>query len=689
MRFGIAVFLAVLVMFVVFLFYYMAVGPDAGAASGSSKTYNVTVDAPRGEILDRNGVALVSNRQGNALRFNAAFFPSKQTQRNEEIYVLINLLESRNEKWTDNLPIVEDKNGNFVFANDRDSDIKAMKSKNYLNLNSYASADDCLYALSEMYDLDKYDRSAQRKLASVQYEMWRTGYSVSSPYTFADDVSDDTVSIIKANSDKLAGVEPLITSYREIPDGTIAPHIIGETGVISEDFYNEQKEKLDKELDDSSLSDEEKANLKLNAYSVDDVVGQFGIESAMEKYLRGKKGIQKVTVSSDGSVDTSYSVNPSQGDTVVLTIDAGLQRVAQNALENRVKQLVDTSTGLEAAGACVVLDADTSEVLASATYPSYDLNEYYKNYSKLLKADGNPLINRVLQSTYEPGSTFKPAMAIAGLESGVIDINTEFYCSSVFQYYDMKFGCLSAHGNQTVRDALQNSCNIYFYNVGERLGIDRMNEYCRKLGLGKPTGVELSESDGILAGREYRQSIGSVWQMGDTIQAAIGQSDNLFNIMQLANYCATIANGGTRHRCHFVKYITDPSTGTEIYDAGTKTLENTGFSQKNLNIVKEGMYRVAKYGTPASTFSQIPENVAAKTGTTQVKRLVNGKYISGNNGLIISFAPYEDPEIVVAVIVENVDSGSATAQVAADIYNYYFSTRTQVVSGQNTGTLLR
>ncbi len=685
-------FIGILLLYGVFLSVTIISGGEA-SYSGSSSQVQVVVEAARGEILDRNGVTLVSNRQGNSIEFNAALFPpqSKQQERNRIIAALIELCESKNEKWIDNLPLTYDENGNLTYTEGRETDIANLKKKNMLNLNPYATADNCLDALIELYSLEEYDRAEARKIASVLYEMWRTGYSVSTPYTFAEDVSNETISIIKEKSDFFKGVEASVDTYREFYDGTLAPHIVGITGAISSDEYDSRQKELEEKKNSGNYSQEELENLDRNAYTLTDYVGKFGIESAMEDTLRGEKGVKTISVDAGGAVTSSYTVIPKQGDTVVLTLDAGLQRVAQNALQARILELTKNSANseLDAAGAVVVLDVNTGEVLASASYPSYNLTEYYQNYNSLLKAKGSPLINRVLQSSYEPGSTMKLSTALAGLETGVIDKQTKFYCSSVFQYFDVTFGCLSAHGELNVVTALEKSCNIYFYNVAEQLGIDVMNDYSSKLGLGQKTGVELNESAGILAGRAYRESIGSTWQMGDTIQAAIGQSDNLFTIIQLANYGATIANNGTRYKCHYVKYIMSADHDEILYEAKPEAVERTGISQSSIDIVKEGMLAVTTTGSCRTAFAGITEKVGAKTGTSQVKKIVNGKTLEGNNGLNVSFAPFDNPEIAIAVIIENVDSGTATATVAADIYDYYFSTKNQISTSQPSNQLLR
>lgn len=691
LRIGVMSSLFVLIITVYCVVLIKAVVVDNNTGNSVSK-YDVVVEGARGEILDRNGVTLVYNRQGNSIKFNAALFPSqsKNSERNEIIYTLIELCESKNEEWIDNLPIIYNEFGELVFEEERETDIKGLKSSNMLNLNSYATAQNCLDALTDMYDLHNYDEATARKIASVRYEMWRTGYSITNPYTFAEDVSNETVSIIKEKSEFFRGVDVEIAAYREYSDSALSPHVIGVTGVINSDEYNKYNDSLSEKLESTDYTDEEKTELKRNSYSVTDYIGKFGIELAMEDYLKGTKGVKTISIDSQSNVQSEYTVNPEQGNTVVLTMESGLQKVAQNSLERRIQELrAMSSSELDAAGAVVVVDVDTGEVLASASYPTYDLAEYFEKYDELLEADGNPLVNRALQSTYEPGSTMKISTAVAGLEEKAINTQSTYYCNSIFEYFDVTFGCLHSHGYLDVIHALEKSCNIFFYNVSESLGIDVMNSYSSKLGLGQKTGVEIAESKGILAGRSYRESIGSSWQMGDTIQAGIGQSDNLFTIIQLANYCATIANNGTRYKCHFVKYIMSADHSEIIYEAQPEIVEKTGFSQASVDIVKQGMLAVTTTGSCTAAFSKIPEKVGAKTGTTQVKRVIDGRVVEGNNGLNISFAPFDKPEIAVAVIIENVDSGTATATVAADIYEYYFSTKNQVSSSQSTNQLLR
>ena len=361
-----------------------------------------------------------------------------------------------------------------------------------------------------------------------------------------------------------------------------------------------------------------------------------------------------------------------------------LQKQVQDALAAFVEEYRDKES-IPAVGSAVVIDVKTGGVLACATYPSYDLSTYYDNYAALAADTDSPLWNRALLSTYAPGSTMKPAIAVAGLEEGVITETSTFRCTRYYTYFtDTVFRCTGYHGSIDVKEALNQSCNIFFYETGRLLGIERMNEYCSRFGLGQKTGVEVGESTGVLASIEYRESHGGTWYPGDTVQAAIGQSDNLFTPIQLANYAAALATG-TRYQAHFVKSI-------KTADYSETILENTGtlaqelnVSDNTLRIVREGMRR---YGARISALRNLPVAVAAKSGTAESKAKVDGDIVEGLNGFMISFAPYEDPEIAVAVAIENLNSGTATATLVAQIYEAYFAAETQLDTEQGYNSVL-
>lgn len=630
------------------------------AQNSTLSTYTVTIEAARGEIVDRNGNPLVTNRQGNSIILDAAYFPSSEEndERNAIIMNLIELFEANGEEYVNNLPLVQSADG-IAFTEDEDA-VATMKSEDMFNLQSYATAQNCFDAMVEKYGLEGYDTATALKIGSIRYELTRLLFSIENPVTIADDVSDETVAAIKEDQQTYLGADVLAVAYREYADSTLAPHILGTVRKINAEEY---------------------AELRDEGYGINDTIGESGIEAAMESELRGTPGELTITIDADGNVTEEITKEPIQGNTVVLTIDRDLQRIAQQQLEITCNE-VSTS---QSAGAVVVEDVNTGAILAAASYPTYDLQDYYDSYSSLASNSRQPLFNRFALGTYAPGSTFKPAMACAALEEGVIDESTTFRCGGVWQYYDVTFRCLNsrAHGSENVREALRDSCNIFFYNCADRLGISKMNEYASMFGLGEKTGVEISEAAGVLAGPASAERYNRVWQMGDTIQSGIGQSDNLFTPLQLANYCATVANGGTKYEMHFVQSVINTSSGT-IEETGAAVAQELPISDNTFNIVHEGMRMVAQQYTLSNIFSDSGVDVACKTGTSQVIR--NGE--EANNGFLITFAPYENPEISIASAIELAGSGTSTAEITASIIEYYYSNNTDEQPAQNTGTLL-
>lgn len=651
------------------------------------RSVDTTVEAARGEILDCNGVPLVVNEQISSIVLDASYFPStsEQEQRNAILCALIHLTEEAGVAWNDDLPLVFDVNGNIQYKENAESDIAFLKSRDVLHLNAYATAQNCFDGLIEKFDLQDYSKEDARKIASVCYSLKRIAFSAANPYTFADEIPGTLAAKIKENSALYAGVDVRVTSKRKYTDGTIAPHILGVVGKLNAEEYNAKKEAFDTESANPDLSAQDKQTLSLRAYSMDDTIGKFGIESAMESYLRGTNGIMTTTTDSDGNKTSELTTAPKDGDAVILTIDSVFQKQVQDALGRFIQNYRDKES-IPAVGSAVVVDVKSGAVLACATYPSYNLTTYYEDYSALAADKSSPLWNRALMSTYEPGSTLKPAIAVAGLEEGIITESTHIRCTHVYtQFPDTPFKCLGYHGSIDVKEALNQSCNIYFYETGRLLGINKMNDYCTRFGLGQKTGVEIPESTGVLASISYREAHGGIWYPGDTVQAAIGQSDNLFTPIQLANYAATIANGGTHYQAHFVKSIKSGDYSETVLENNGTVLNELGVSDSSLRIVKEGMLRL---GSRLSAFKDLPVQVAAKTGTAESKAKVGGDIVEGLNGFMISFAPYDDPEIAVAIAIENLNSGSATAVLMADIYKAYFTATGDFAAEDGYNTIL-
>ena len=628
-------------------------GDSYAQAVSSVSTRTATITAARGEIVDTNGNKLVYNEQSYSIVFNASYFPSEQEKRNEIIISLIRLFEDNGLEWIDNVPLVYDSKGAIQFKEDSDSLIKQMKSRNMLNLNGYATAEECYNALIEEFELESFDKYDARKVASVCFEMMRQEFSVSAPYTFAEDVPEDISSSIMENSSFYEGVETKVVPVRTYTDGTLAPHILGMVGSIDAEEYSELKEK---------------------GYKMNDTVGKSGIELAMEDYLKGTDGEETIYTDDEGNRTSEVTKEPEQGNTVVLTIDSNMQKVAQDALKGALEDYAGTvGNQVPNAGAVVVLSCKDSSILACASYPTYDISTYAENAEELNKATGSPLWNRALMSTYATGSTAKPSVAIAALEEGIIDEDYTVYCNGSYTYLGQAFKCEQAHATAFVNvvNAIDESCNTFFMEVGRLLGIEKMNEYRNLLGLGSKTGCELNEATGVLDSPEYRSTLGQDWLPGYTVQSAIGQAGNLWTPIQLANYVNTIANGGTRYRTHFVKSIKSADYTETILENKAEVVCETGISEETLDIVKRGMREVGVTGYCARYFSYLPVEVACKTGTSQEYRKINGVSTKINNGFLIAFAPYDDPQIAIAVVGEGMVSGVYVAPVVAAIVEYY------------------
>jgi penicillin-binding protein 2 len=628
-------------------------GDSYAEAVSSVSTRTATITAARGEIVDTNGNKLVYNEQSYSIVFNASYFPSEQEKRNEIIISLIRLFEDNGLEWIDNVPLVYDSKGVIQFKEDSDSLIKQMKSRNMLNLNGYATAEECYNALIEEFELESFDKYDARKVASVCFEMMRQEFSVSAPYTFAENVPEDISSSIMENSSFYEGVETKVVPVRTYTDGTLAPHILGMVGSIDAEEYSELKEK---------------------GYKMNDTVGKSGIELAMEDYLKGTDGEETIYTDDEGNRTSEVTKEPEQGNTVVLTIDSNMQKVAQDALKSALEDYAGTvGNQVPNAGAVVVLSCKDSSILACASYPTYDISTYAENAEELNKATGSPLWNRALMSTYATGSTAKPSVAIAALEEGIIDEDYTVYCNGSYTYLGQTFKCEQAHATAFVNvvNAIDESCNTFFMEVGRLLGIEKMNEYRNLLGLGSKTGCELNEATGVLDSPEYRSTLGQDWLPGYTVQSAIGQAGNLWTPIQLANYVNTIANGGTRYRTHFVKSIKNADYTETILENKAEVVCETGISEETLDIVKRGMREVGVTGYCARYFSHLPVEVACKTGTSQEYRKIGGVSTKINNGFLIAFAPYDDPQIAIAVVGEGMVSGVYVAPVVAAIVEYY------------------
>ena len=615
-----------------------------------SSIYRNKTDALRGEILDVNGVGFVENLTGYKILIDRFALPAEKE--NQTILDLIALLKLKNEPFIDELPIKLIPGGQFEFVEGKEKEIKELKGKNRLNLNSYSTASECMEKLAKKYNCENFEPKIKRDIVSVKYNMDVNGYydSMASSYIFADDISSELLMIVSEKFQDNQGVRIGLSAKRQPVNSDLAPHIIGSVGKISEEQYETFKDK---------------------GYSLADVVGKSGIESVMEEYLHGVAGEKKVEVAKDGSVlHTPNAKEAKPGNTIYLTIDSRLQKAANESLARAVRSSGQYDC---VAGGVVALSVKDFSVLAAATYPSYDLAKLSEPgyYSQLVNDKTNPLFNRAFQGAFAPGSIFKPLVACGALEEGVLTPEDKVKCVGIYHYPGHNFTtkCLGVHGNADLNYAMAKSCNVYFSEVGRRLGIENMNLYSKKFGLGVKTGIELTETAGVLAGPEYSKSIGSKWSNLVTIKAAIGQSDNQFSPLQLATYVATIASGGNRYRTHLIRKITDYRRENIIMENNPDTpelIDTSGVSQEHLNMVKNAMRQVVLSGT-ATNFNNYIVPIAAKTGTAQNS--------GSDHTTFICFAPYENPEIAIGVVIEHGVKGMVSKIVAKDIMDAYFGAK--------------
>ena len=624
-----------------------------------STAYTVKAEATRGEILDCNGKGLAVNKTGYKIVLDKLFVEQDKLDKN--ILTLISLMEKGKEEWIDILPIKVVGNS-YAFNTDKYDEIKTLKSEDFLNLKTSDSAEKCINLLCERYKVEKQKtKEKTRQLLSVRYNMERTYYSNTNPYVFATDISNNMVAIVSENMQGVRGVEIQTYLTRFNPQGDIAPHILGALGKINQEEY------------------EEKTN-EGKDYGYNDSIGKFGLELAYEDTLKGVGGEKIVQKNSDGNVtDLVQGVNAKPGDTLYLTIDEKLQSVANKALETQVKAA--KANGLAQSlysgahhgedcetGAVVMLDVRDFSVLAAASYPTYDLNKYSKYgdyYVSLAKDKTAPMYNRAFVGSFAPGSVFKPCVACAALQEKVISPSTHITCTKYYNYYPSNpVACMGTHGSIDLNSALSHSCNYYFAETGRKLGIDTMYQYAQRFGLGEKTGLEVAESNGFLAGRDSR-----TWTDGNTVQAAIGQSDNAFTPVQLATYVATIANDGTRLKTHLVKKITNYQRTKTLYKYDSKNpeiMDTSGVSMKNLKTVQEGMRSVVSStgGTAYSVFGNYKVDVAAKTGTAE--------NAGSDHTVFICYAPYDKPQVALAVVLEHGAYGRYSMGVAKALLDEYF-----------------
>ena len=636
-------------------------GADYSQAAQRTTRRSYTVAAARGQLYDRSGIPLVSNRLSYSVVLDYLSWDKKN--QNEVLLELARLLEFRGVTWYDTLPVTRTEP--FAFT------METMDSGSGSKLSAYIdeqkdwpegiSPDTLIDLMCEKYQVDdSLTRVQKRAVVGLRYELYQRDFSSYNPCIIAAGLDVETVALLSERHLSLPGVT-VTADYSRRYETDLAAHLLGRVGVIYKEEYPEYKAK---------------------GYPMNAIIGKEGLEKSLEDWLKPTAGIRTVKVdqTTGNIVSDQITTAPQPGADCYLTLDIGLQAVLEQALEDTILDLragdPEKDKGTDAGGAAaVVMDVNSGEILGMASYPTYSLATFSQDWALLSQSSLSPYLNRAISGTYAPGSTFKMLSAIAALEEGIVTPTDKIKDEGVYRFYEPNYtpACWiwnsrkRTHGDLTVSDALKYSCNYYFYEVGRLTGIETLNLYARQFGLGQKTGVELTnEKAGILAGRESREKRGGSWYGGDTIQAAIGQSDNLFTPLQLCSYISTLANGGTRYQPHLLREVRD-YTGTEVLSSGNgAVLDQLQISASTLRAVYSGMLGVTtEDGTASSIFANYPIQVAGKTGSAEVGT-------GSANGVFVAFAPYDDPQIAICVVGEHAGSGGNVAPVAKAVMNYWF-----------------
>ena len=655
---------AVMGLFVLRLIFLQLVnGDDFKAQATNTTDYNFTVTAARGDIVDSSGRRIATSTTSYNVVLNKLLMGDRDLD--TMLQQIVELLRENGESWNDTLLIGQpDAAGHYEFTDDdtSTSDQKQLADmKDTLGLQQYATADDVMEMLVEKNNLQGFSLEWQRVLAGIHYEMDRQAFSNVNNFVMAENVSAAAVATIKEHSLQLPGVEIVETSARSYEQSDIIPAVLGRVGKIT-------AEKWKVTDSDGNVT----YPLRDKGYNMNDILGISGLESAYEDELRGKDGVETITRNSDGViVDTQLTTVPEPGHTVQLTIDSNFQRAVDKALAENIdmiNRVYNTGDMKAAAAAAVVIDVKDGGVLAASNYPSFDQNLYATNYSEYSSDPGLPLFNRALQGLYTPGSTFKPAVAVAALDSGLINQYSTVFCNGVYNYFKDYHPKCTRHGhsgNIDVVTAIKWSCNIFFYDVGRRLTSDIYDAYAYKLGLGQRTGVEVSEATGRLTTKNDSNYTASL-----DVQAAIGQGNTVVTPIQLATYAATLANNGVRYRTHFVKAILDTNTGEVLSETQPEVMDVIEGTGNTFELVREGMKQVPS--TISGKISSYPIAIACKTGTPQrSETYAPGKHYL--NAMMVAYLPADDPEIAIGISIEYGGYGARTGDLVVDIANAYFA----------------
>ncbi len=641
-------------------------GAEYRETSNVRLTRESVLKADRGNIKDSSGTLLARVESQDTI----VLYKTKVSDQtlNETILRLINLLSKNGDEYVDNFLI--DVNP-YRFKLTEEESQKKWKKAN--NIDENATAEEAFNYFKNKYEITEENVEDVRKILAIRYEISYQGYSNTKSIQIAENISRNTLLEIKERSSEFSGVEVVEEPKRVYPLGNTASHIIGRIGRIEEEELKGNED----------------------TYDQNDIIGKSGIEYVFEEYLKGQNGIKQIDMDVEGTITNEYiSQEAVAGNDVILTIDSKLQAVTEQALKNNIERIAGgafSKTSPADAGAAVVLNVKTGEVLAMASYPDYDPSAFVNGidnntWNYYINGDTKPLENKAISAMYSPGSTYKMVTALAGLETGAITTKEKIRDTGVYKKYNSSWKCwyTSGHGYLDVSNAIERSCNYFFYEVGDRVGIDNLAKYSYYLGLGHKTGIELKgEISGVLASNEIAKQENRVWNPGETISAAIGQSYNTFTPLQMAKYVGMIANKGRKLDITVVKSIIRPD-GSEVprNEYESKVSEKLGltaddteemnFNEENIQAILEGMRGVTSEsgGTAYSTFKDFDIEVGGKTGSAQTG--VEGK----TNAWFVGFAPFDNPEIAIVVFVRNGGSGGYTAEVARDIIAQYFGMNT-------------
>lgn len=617
-------------------------------------TFEREVSSTRGEIIDYNGNIIIGNDSRCDIVLQKAFFPDDLQQGNQILLDVYCALLDNKYIFEEVLPITFEEP--YEYTTDNVAEVTEL-----LNLNVYATAENCIDKIISDYKIsDKYSAREKRMIAGLRYAMLAKEFSYSNDLILATDVDNEFAIHMKEISNICRGVNIINSAERTIVRGDILPHEIGTVGPIYAEDYEELKEK---------------------GYAMNDTVGRSGIEYAMEKELRGESGKEEVTILNDSIIDIKTIKETVPGQTVKLTVDGTFQTKLQGVLDNFLNNYGWYNGEAVTKGALVVLDAKTGAVRGMATAPTYNLKDFSEKYDELLEADGSPMFNRCTQGLYLPGSTFKTITATAGLNEGIVNGETSFYCGQTYMFHGGRFSCTGNHSYISARRAIEVSCNIYFYELSAKLGIDNITKYSELYGLGNSLGLETGDAEGFLCNPETFAERGQEWYIGYVIQAGIGNQDYGITPLQLATVANTIANRGTRYKPYLVDSLytygsnkrvsrTKPTVAGEIelnYDYVYDYIIN-GMIDASRNVPYP--YSLSNYGF----------NVAIKTGTPQTSYDNKNK----QNSVFIGFAPADDPEIAFAGVIEGGEYSKYMVRGIIDAYAECFGINGSKPDKENT-----